>query len=121
MPSGNKDGNSKRGAIRRQRLRCDDSGGTLAGGPGGHPSWRRQPFVGPSSDGHADAPRVLPKPLVSSRAYLAALSFSAVTPVRALPTTSVSAVQPRITRSMRHCGMLEEAYTLMRSLLLDAL
>ena len=62
MPSGNKEDNSNRDAIRRQRLRYDDSGGTLAGGPGGYPSRRRQPFVGPSSDGHADAARVLPKP-----------------------------------------------------------
>ena len=60
MSSGNKGDSSKRGAIRRQRLRRDDNGGTPAGGPGWHPSPRRRPFSGPSSDGHAGAPRNSP-------------------------------------------------------------
>ena len=56
------------------------------------------PFSGP---GHADAPRELLERQVSSRAYLAALSLRSVTPPRATPTTSVSAVQPRIKLSAR--------------------
>ena len=47
MSSENKDDNSKRGAIRRQRLRRDDGGCAPAGGPGWHPSPRRRPFFGP--------------------------------------------------------------------------
>ena len=58
-------------------------------------------FIGPSSDGHADAPRELPELQVSSSAFLTALSSRSVTPVRAIPTTSVSAVQPRIKLSAR--------------------
>ena len=105
MSSGTKD-NSNRGALRRQRLRPHDSGGVPAGGSGWHPSPRQRPFFGPSSDDHADAPRELLERQVSSRAYLAALSLRSVTPPRASPTTSVSAVQSRIKLLVRHAVVL---------------
>ena len=50
---------------------------------------------------HADSPCELPELQVSSTACLAALSSRSVTPARAIPTTSVSAVQPRIKLSVR--------------------
>ena len=56
------------------------------------------PFSGP---GHADAPRELPELQVSSSTYLAAHSSRSATPVRAIPTTSASAVQPRIKLSVQ--------------------
>ena len=126
ISSSNKDDSSRRGAIRRQRLHHDDSGGAPAGGPGWHPSSRGRPFFGPSSNGHADAPRDLLELQGSSSAYLEALSSRSVTLVRAVPTTSCvcGAASDQAfgatccsTTAVYFCGMLEAACFLVYSFL----
>ena len=126
MSSGNKVDNTKLGAIRRQRLFRDGRGCALlvalddihyrAGGP------RAQLHY------HADAPCQLPEPQVSNIAWLAALSFRRVTPVRAIPTTCVRGAASEqafcatcCSTTAVPCGMLEVACFPVYSLLLVVL